>query len=113
MVGSTAGASAGSSQFYDNIKKLNTLENEERGRMKHDGDLDAFYRENPAADLIIDGKQAYKQVRQLRKDRSETVKEAAPGYQDEARRIDSDIDASMRALNRAMDSVRRRAAAAR
>lgn len=102
--GSTTGPSGGAGQFYDNIRRLNTLENELIGRNRAGEDTTSLYRENPETALILEGKMAYNQVSRLRKDRIREREEKRDGYQDVIKSIDADIDLYMRELNRNMSS---------
>lgn len=102
--GSTTGPSGGAGQFYDNIRRLNTLENELIGRNRAGEDTTSLYRENPETALIPEGKMAYNQVSRLRKDRIREREEKRDGYQDVIKSIDADIDLYMRELNRSMGS---------
>ena len=102
--GSTTGPSGGAGQFYDNIRRLNTLENELIGRNRAGEDTTSLYRENPETALIPEGKMAYNQVSRLRKDRIREREEKRDGYQDVIKSIDADIDLYMRELNRNMGS---------
>ena len=102
--GSTTGPSGGAGQFYDNIRRLNTLENELIGRNRAGEDTTSLYRENPETALIPEGKMAYNQVSRLRKDRIREREEKRDGYQDVIKSIDADIDLYMRELNRNMSS---------
>ncbi len=102
--GSTTGPSGGAGQFYDNIRRLNTLENELIGRNRAGEDTTSLYRENPETALIPEGKMAYNQVSRLRKDRIREREEKRDGYQDVIKSIDEDIDLYMRELNRNMGS---------
>ncbi|NBS40268.1 MAG: hypothetical protein EBS73_13530, partial [Betaproteobacteria bacterium] len=100
LYGSTKGISGESELFYNNIKRLNKIENEYKGRMKAGEDADAYRRQEPLIDQIGLGNQAEVAVSRLRRLRREEQLRADPGWQDRVKDIDQQIEAVMRGLNR-------------
>jgi hypothetical protein len=99
LYGSTKGISGESELFYNNIKRLNKIENEYKGRMKAGDDADAYRKQEPLVDQIGLGTQAEAAVSKLRRLRREEQLRADPGWQDRVRQIDQQIEAVMRGLN--------------
>jgi len=102
LYGSTKGISGESELFYNNIKRLNKIENEYKGRMKAGEDADAYRKQEPLVDQIGLGNQAEAAVSKLRRLRREEQLRADPGWQDRVKDIDQQIEAVMRGVNRAV-----------
>jgi len=69
--GSTQGVSGESELFNKNIKRLNQIENEYKGRMKAREDAESFRKQEPLVDQIGLGNQAEATVSKLRRQRRE------------------------------------------
>jgi N12 class adenine-specific DNA methylase/predicted ABC-type ATPase len=98
-------ADAPSSQggkFYDNIIKLNVLEDGVKGRREKGEDYQQFIKDNPEAKLIGQGNLAEKQVSALRKRRKEMVEKGAD--KTELHKVDEMITARMKRLNDLMSA---------
>jgi hypothetical protein len=86
--------------FFKNIKRLNQIENEYKGRMKAGEDAESFRRQEPFVDHIGLGNQAEAAVSKLRRQRREEQLRADPGWQERVKAIDQHIEAVMREVNR-------------
>ena len=95
-----AAVSGESELFYKNIKRLNQIENEYKGRMKAGEDAESFRKQEPLVDQIGLGNQAEAAVNKLRRQRREEQLRADPGWQDRVKDIDRQIEAVLREVNR-------------
>ncbi len=100
LYGSTQGVSGESELFYKNIKRLNQIENEYKGRMKAGEDAEGFRQQEPLVDQIGLGNQAEAAVSKLRRLRREEQLRADPGWQERVMGIDQQIEGVMRGVNR-------------
>jgi hypothetical protein len=100
LYGSTQGVSGESELFYKNIKLLNQIENEYKGRMKAGEDAESFRKQEPLVDQIGLGNQAEAAVSKLRQLRREEQLRADPGWQERVKGIDQQIEGVMREVNR-------------
>ena len=89
--------------FFKNIKRLNQIENEYKGRMKAGEDAESFRRQEPFVDHIGLGNQAEAAVSKLRRQRREEQLRADPGWQARVKGIDQQIEAAMREVNRVVE----------
>ena len=99
LYGSTQGISGESELFYNNIKRLNKIENEYKGRMKAGEDADTYRKQEPLVDQIGLGNQAEAAVSKLRRLRREEQLRADPGWKNRVKDLDQQIEAVMRGLN--------------
>lgn len=113
LYGNTRGTAGQSSRFYENVKTLNELENEIKGRQRVGRDTEEVFRSEPLAELIGAGNAAEVRVRELRKERRAAAELAEPGYRDRLRELDATIAEAMRDLNVQVAEIRRAAAAPR
>jgi hypothetical protein len=100
LYGNTRGISGQADAFYENVKRLNQIENELQGRAKNREDVEAYRRSEPLADLVAAGNQAEAAVSRLHRMRRDEQTRQAPGYQERVREIDREIGAVMARLNR-------------
>ena len=100
LYGNTQGVSAESELFYKNIKRLNQIENEYKGRMKAGEDAESFRKHEPLVDQIGLGNQAEAAVSKLRGQRREEQLRADPGWQERVKATDQQIEGVMREVNR-------------
>jgi hypothetical protein len=100
LYGNTRGISGQADAFYENVKRLNQIENELQGRSKNREDVEAYRRSEPLAELVAAGNQAEAAVSRLRRIRREEQLRAEPGYRDRVRAIDREIGEVMARLNR-------------
>jgi hypothetical protein len=107
LYGNTNGPAAESEQFYANIKTLNEIEAEIKGRARHGGNVDAYRKTEPLADLVGAGNGYERMVSLLRRRRGIVVERAEPGYQAEVKAIDKQIGEAMANLNRRVVKAQR------
>jgi len=93
--GSTQGVSGESELFYKNIKRLNQIENEYKGRMKAGEDEESFRKQEPLVDQIGLSNQAEAAVSKLRRLWREEQLRADPGWQERVKVIDQQIEGVM------------------
>jgi len=111
LYGNTSGPAAQAEQFYENVKLLNEIENEMKGRSRKGGDIQAYRDSEPLVALVGMGNGYEKMVSRLRKNRALVVERAATGYQAQAKQIDAQIGEAMADLNRQVAKARRQEAA--
>ncbi len=112
FAGSVRGSAGQADTFYENVKEINQIENELRGRAKAGEDVAAVQREEPLAALAGAGNAYTRKVSELRRLRREVAAAEAPGYREQLAQIDEQITAVMTDLNRRVNEVRRTADAA-
>jgi hypothetical protein len=110
LYGNTRGPSGQSEKFYENVKQLNEIENEYKGRARNGQSLDALVDSEPLVRLIGLGNGSENLVRKLREQRRRVVERKDPGYQDQVRDIDTRIGETMARLNAEVAKARREAA---
>lgn len=111
LYGNTSGPAAQSEQFYENVKILNEVENEMKGRARKGGDMQAYRDSEPLVALVGMGNGYEKMVSRLRKNRALVVERAAPGYQGQIKEVDKQIGERMAEFNRQVAKARRQDAA--
>ncbi len=96
LYGNVRGPSAESGDYHENVRELNELENELKGRARDGGDVEGLRAKEPLVGLIGRGAAAERQVQQLRKQRNAAMK-----AEDAARvkEINEQIGAVMKELN--------------
>ena len=112
FAGSVRGSAGQADTFYENVKEINQIENELRGRAKAGEDVAEVQREEPLAALAGAGNAYTRKVSELRRLRREVAAAEAPGYREQLAQIDEQITAVMTDLNRRVTEVRRTADAA-
>ena len=112
LYGNTRGSAGHSGAFYENVKTLNELENELKGRQRNDQDVDALFRQEPLMGLILLGNNAENVVRRLRGERRQIVERGDPDSKDRIREVDAEITETMSDLNREVSRARREPAPA-
>jgi hypothetical protein len=100
LYGNTRGQAGQSEQFYQNVKAINEVENELRGRMRNRQDVEELRKTEPLTNLIGAGNQAENMISKLRKVRKTLTERAEPGYQERVKEIDGRIAEVMTNLNR-------------
>ena len=100
LYGSTTGVSGESELFYRNLKRLNAVENEYRGRIKADDAPEAYRQSEPLVEMVGTGNQAETIVSRLRALRREEQQREDKGWQERVREIDQQIEGVMREVNR-------------
>ena len=111
LYGNTRGPSGQSGQYYANIKELNEIENEVKGRLRNSGDVDSYRKSEPLSELVQRGNVVERHITQIRKVRRMVVEKAEPGYQERVKELDKRIGDAMAELNREVTKARRKAAA--
>lgn len=111
--GSTRGIAGQSEAFYENVKAVNMVENELRGRAANGSDVDGYLAAEPLADLAGMGGKVQRQVSKLRRYRRDVARRAEAGFRDELADIDAQIEEVMTQFNGLVDEARRRRGAGR
>jgi len=111
LYGNTSGPAAQSEQFYENVKMLNEVENEMKGRARNGENMQAYRDSEPLVALVGMGNGYEKMVSRLRKNRALVVERAAPGYQGQVKEVDKQIGERMAEFNRQVAKARRQEAA--
>jgi GGDEF domain-containing protein len=104
FVGNSNGQAPQGGKFYNNLIKLNKLENEIIGRDKDGKDVDAFIADNPEIEFITYGKKAYKGILDLRKQKREMVE--AEASREEIKAIDDEITNIMTEFNQTIATAK-------
>ena len=112
VVGTTRGASGQSEKFYENVKEINKVENELRGRARNQEDVAGYQAEEPLAQLAGAADRYSRRVSKLRQLRRDLNAKEPPGYREDMKRVDADIEATMRDLNARVRAVQRGVVAA-
>lgn len=99
LVGSTNGPSGQSEKFYENIRELNGIEREIKGRVKDGKDVSAYVDAEPKSALVGVGNEAESNIRHLREERRLLSKQ---GDTAGAKEIDGVIATVMKGLNMKM-----------
>lgn len=99
--GDAQSGSAHASRFYTNVRRMNELEAEVKGRTRAGEPLGEFLRENPEAKLVKQANAVERRVAGLRREMREAQ---AKGQEERARRLEEDIKARMERFN---EQVRR------
>lgn len=116
--GSTEGPSGQATQYHENVRRLNLIDNEIRGRARDEAEgtlepgektASEFAETQPLAVMLTAASRAERQIQALRQQRARLVRQAEPGYQDEVKRINEQIGEVMGELNREVARVRREA----
>lgn len=100
LYGNTRGASGNVDKFNENVRELNEIENEAKGRAKDRNGFREYLDSEPKIALVGPANAAENQVQKLRTYRRELVRRAEPGYKDEVKEIDARIGQVMKDLNR-------------
>ncbi|HEX4843210.1 MAG TPA: LPD38 domain-containing protein [Limnobacter sp.] len=108
LVGETTGPSAQSPRFYENVRELNLLESELRGRLRDGKPVDDL-RKDPMIDLIGPANSAEQQVRDLRSMRRQIVSQGLPDAAKETKQINEQIGLVMKDLNRQVNAAQKNA----
>ena len=109
LYGNTRGPANNSEKFYENVRELNMIENEIKGRARAGMDVEAFTKGEPMADLVGVGNKAERELSELRKRRREIVRQGLPGYRDEAAEVNERIGQVMKNLNQQVKEAKRAA----
>ena len=112
LYGNTRGPAGESAKFYENVRAINEVDNEIKGRMRNREDVAAVRRAEPLARLLplaLSSGGPVAEVRELRKQRRDILERKEPGYQDRVREVDANIGRAMARLNADVTRARRSA----
>lgn len=99
LYGNTRGPAGQSEQFYANVKTLNEIENEIKGRYRNGQDAGAYRDSEPLSSLVPLANAMEGQVRKLREMRRNLTERKPEGYQERVREVDQRIGQAMERLN--------------
>lgn len=109
LYGNTRGPSGQSGQYYANVKTLNEIENEIKGRLRNSEDAEGYQKSEPLSQLVQRGNVAERHISKIRKVRRMVVEKAEPGYQERVKELDKLIGETMANLNREVAKALRKA----
>ena len=107
LYGNTHGATGNSDKFYDNIRTVNMVEREVKGRARADDDADGYIERGPLEQLVGTGNAAEKRIREMRQYRRQLITEGLPGFRDQAREANEQIGAVMADFNKQAREAKR------
>lgn len=108
IYGNVRGSAGQSEKFYENVKTLNQVENELRGRARNQEDAKTYLNEEPLTALAGTADGYARRVSELRRMRREVVAAAQPGYRQVADQIDQQLTATMAELNKRVQDIRQK-----
>jgi hypothetical protein len=97
FIGNSKGQAPQAGKFYNNLTRINKLENGLIGRDRDGKDVDTFINENPEVNYIDYGKKAYSAIRKLRQYKRELVEQDAD--RNEVKLVDDEITMIMTEFN--------------
>lgn len=109
VYGNTRGTSGQSERYYENIRLLNELGNEIKGRQAAEEDVDEFKRAEPLTELVLLGNRTQEHIQKLRTKRRRIALKAEDGFREEVREVDLEIAEAMARVNNEVSRVRREA----
>lgn len=107
LYGNTRGPAGQSEQFYENVKRLNEIENEIKGRYRNGQDAGAYRDSEPLSSLVPLANAMENQVRKLREIRRNLTERKPEGYQERVREVDQRIGQAMERLNAEVSKARK------
>ena len=107
LAGTTRGTAGQSEQFYENVKAINQVENELKGRARNREDVEGYRREEPLSALAGAGDRYSRRVSELRQMRRDLATQQPEGYRDRMREVDEQIAETMRDLNSRVRVIQR------
>ena len=107
LAGTTRGTAGQSEQFYENVKAINQVENELKGRARNREDVEGYRREEPLSALAGAGDRYSRRVSELRQLRRDLAAQRPEGYRDRMREVDEQIAETMRDLNSRVRVIQR------
>ncbi len=110
VYGNTRGPAGQSGRYYENVRLLNEIENEYKGRLRNREDVTELRENEPLVGLIGLGNATENQVRKLNTLRRQITERKEEGYQERAREIDARVSELMTRLNTEVAKARREAA---
>lgn len=109
--GNTRGEAGQAGRFYENVRAVNLIESELRGRMRNGQDYEQWRDSEPLVKLIGRGAAVERFIARARQERRILTERAEPGYQERVREIDRRIADAMSTFNTEVDRARREASA--
>lgn len=109
LYGNTRGTAGQSGQYYENLRQINEVEGELKGRWRKDDAPQEFERREPLTGAVELAKQVESRIRVLRRERSELEQDKPAGYQERKRQIDAEIAMAMTDLNNKVTRLRKEA----
>lgn len=109
--GNTRGEAGQAGRFYENVRAVNLIESELRGRMRNGQDYEQWRDSEPLVKLIGRGAAVERFIARARQERRILTERAEPGYQERVREIDRRIADAMSTFNTEVDRARRQASA--
>lgn len=106
LYGNNEDGSNVSDKFYANLKELNTMQDEVKGRAKDRANPREFIEAHPEARLAERGDATQRQVSQLRKRKTAAIEK---GDRDEVKKIETRMRTIMDNFNQAVDKARQKA----
>lgn len=80
LYGNTRGTAGQSGQYYENLRQINEVEGELKGRWRKDDAPQEFERREPLTGAVELAKQVESRIRVLRRERSELEQDKPAGY---------------------------------
>lgn len=105
LYGNTRGPAGQSEKYYENVKLLNEIENEIKGRYRNGQDAGAYRDSEPLSSVVPLANAMENQVRKLRENRSILTERKPDGYQERVRDVDERIGRAMERLNAEVSKV--------
>lgn len=109
LYGNTRGPAGQSEQFYANVKTLNEIENEIKGRYRNGQDAGSYRDSEPLSSLVPLANAMEGQVRKLREIRRNLTERKPEGYQERVREVDQRIGQAMERLNAEVSKAQKKA----
>jgi len=110
LYGNTSGPGAQSEQFYANVKALNEVQNEIKGRSINGENVDEYRKTEPLSSIAGMGDVYSRQISKIRNVRRHVVQAAEPGYQERVKDLDKQIGELMGNMNREVAKAQRKQA---
>ena len=110
LYGNTRGPAGQSGRYYENVRLLNEIENEYKGRLRNREDVTELRENEPLVGLIGLGNATENQVRRLNTLRRQITERKEEGYKERVKEIDARVAELMTRLNTEVAKARREAA---
>jgi len=107
FVGTARGTAGQSERFYENVRTINQVENELRGRARNGEDMAGYAAQEPLSALAGLPDRASRRVSELRQLRRDIAQSKPEGYREQMTAIDEEVAATMRQVNSRVTAVRK------
>jgi Large polyvalent protein associated domain 38/ddrB-like ParB superfamily domain/ADP-Ribosyltransferase in polyvalent proteins/Large polyvalent protein-associated domain 1 len=107
LYGSTRGASGQSERYYENLRLVNEVQSELKGRQRKGDDPEGFERREPLTAVVVTGNEIEKRIRDLRAERRAVSERKENGYQAMVRNLDFQIGMAMNEFNNEVARARK------